>query len=277
MFGYVKIASASLTMETCNIDGKILSVNQEYVKVRVAKISMNVEKPIPCTSIKEGDIYKIKLENFITNAYGRNLLPGQDLIVSGSGSAMGPNGPVSWDGWELTSVGNITAKLPINFEKIEYGDSLVEGSFYKISDLNKIIPSHESISRTFKTEGYVIFKMDYPSGCPKCPEGIMCDIYCPNMAIFSETKGQWREGDDLKPEMIRAVLVKEAEVNAETLILNSKYSLTVRVSSSWRDPEPKNYFKVTSISGEFFSPDQQTKISFWGRLWGWFKGLFKFK
>ena len=166
----------------------------------------------------------------------------------------------------------------VNNNELDSSGTLIEGEFYKISELNNIKPTNLKLSKLFKSEGYVIEKIDYPNGCPKCPTGVMCDIYCPNQATFSESK--LYEKEIARVGMMQAVLTKESSTNAGSLTLNAKYILTVKVSNTWQDANPRNVFEIVNIKpmeDDFFATTSQqaAKISVFTKLGNWFFGLFK--
>jgi len=158
-------AEASATTETCRLNGKVLNVTEENIQVQISNVNIHANGSPACLSVKSGEKYQIKRDSFLRNAYGKNIFTGQYLIIDGTaGSSIGPNGAVSWEGWELESAGDTIIKLPITFEK----DSALSGStqkIYSVSEFTKL----DKTNGNYEVRGFVI--KNNPRPCPPCPFG----------------------------------------------------------------------------------------------------------
>src|SRR3990167_9305032 len=203
-YGIVNFANASSVVEVCRLDAKIINVTEEHVFVDVTGIKIYNKSSALCADINKNSDYKITRDNFLKNSYSESIFVGQNIIIDGvSGNAMGPDGPVYWDSWELESAGGKAIKLPITLEKMSVNvtvddtDSLIEGQTYTVAELN----TNTSITpRKFFTKAYV----SYIYNCPPCGGEALCMPCLDNsFIIFSEDFGfKYSPGSALDKEIL---------------------------------------------------------------------------
>jgi len=278
--GTANFANASSVVEVCRLDAKIINVTEEHVFIDITGIKIFNKSSALCADININSDYKITRDNFLKNSYSESIFVDQNIIIDGvSGNAMGPNGLVYWDGWELESAGGKAIKLPITLEKMSVNvtvgdtDSLIGGNTYTIAELN----TNTSVTpRKFFTEAYVVGIQKFVP----CPKGANCVIIIPGISI----------SDDKTPTNNNSAEVyTETFAKAESFIVGRKYSFEVSVQNanmSKTGIPPNNTFTLVSVKNIYGSvvafetttppiTDQPAKRSFFGRIWSWFAGLFK--
>src|SRR3989344_3825333 len=283
-YGIVNFANASSVVEVCRLDAKIINVTEEHVFVDVTGIKICNKSSALCADINKNSDYKITRDNFLKNSYSESIFVGQNIIIDGvSGNAMGPDGPVYWDSWELESAGGKTIKLPITLEKMSVNvtvddtDSLIEGQTYTVAELNK---NTSTTPRKFLTEAYVIYVYKQLP-CPPGTEGICEPPTPPYIIISDENKRSSYTQSDTDAS------VRLGSYSVDSFKLGSKYRFETSISSSKQiDGTSRNGFILVSVKNidggavvsDTTTPpitDQPAKRSLLGRIWGWFAGLFK--
>jgi len=289
-YGTVNLANASSLVEVCRLDAKIVNVTEGHVFVDITGIKIYNMSSTLCADINKNIDYKITRDNFLKNAYRESIFVGQNIIIDGvSGNAMGPDGPVYWDSWELESAGGKAIKLPITLEKVSVNvtvgdtDSLIGGNTYTIAELNT---NTSTTLRKFFTEAYVV---RLPTGeyNPEFP-GMGWPFLVISDSKQFEVKFPLCSPNTPCPPILTEKQMKLDVVNGNTRLveLDRKYRFEVNVRNTSNTNVTKNEFTLVSIknidgsvvASETTTPlitDQPAKRSFFGRIWSWFAGLFK--
>jgi len=272
--GAIDFANASSVVEVCRLDARIINVTEGYVFVDIMGIRIYNKSSTLCADINKNSDYKITRGNFLKNAYRESIFVGQKVTIDGvSGNAMGPDGPVYWDGWELESAGGKAIKLPITLEKVNINvtvddtDSLIEGQTYTVAELK----ANTSITpRKFFTEAYVIGGEFNIQPCP-----IECPDLPPAYVNLADTLS-----------VMNSVYIDVKSYLNIQVEKGKKYKFEVSVFNTSKTNIQENEFTLVSVNNidgsvvasETTTPpitDQPTKRSFFGRIWNWFAGLFK--
>ena len=291
--GAINFVNASSVVEVCRLNAKIINVTEGYVFIDITDIKIYNKNSTLCADINKNSDYKITRNNFLKNSYRESVFVGQNIIIDGvSGNAMGPDGPVYWDSWELESAGGKAIKLPIALEKanesVTSGDTdfLIEDDTYTVAELNK---NTSATPKKFFTEAYVINTTltAYPPNSSS--NFIINKMVISDDKSYEVTYPLCKIGSPCPPVLTNKqteLVVADRKYNRDLFQLKKKYRFEVSIRNIGISNIPKNEFaliSVKNIDGSAIASetttlpitDQPTKKSFLGRIWDWFAELFK--
>lgn len=212
--GTVNFANASSVVEVCRLDAKIINVTEEHVFVDITGIKIYNKSSVLCADINKNSDYKIIRDNFLKNAYRESIFVGQDIVIDGvSGNAMGPDGAVFWDSWELESAGGKAIKLPITLEKTT---SFVADNMYALSEI---------INRSGQPNEVIIYTEGYITGVSKCTE-----YEIKNQIVGCGPEGMLAVSQDISGKGIGVNVIQDYQnpVDVNNVKIGGKYKISIK-------------------------------------------------